>query len=125
MHYPNKPHFKIFSSVLLSILQYYLLTSEFISSRNEEGEMAIFGALILDAILLSYTIGSTALDIKKQFRKEIKHEIVLLKNELIKAEHNIENQIEKFEHVVLDEATLLLGTRVYRPNPILSQFDQN
>lgn len=87
--------------------------------------MAIFGALILDAILLSYTIGSTALDIKKQFRKEIKHEIVLLKNELIKAEHNIENQIEKFEHVVLDEATLLLGTRVYRPNPILSQFDQN
>jgi hypothetical protein len=123
MHYPNKPHFKILSSVLLSVLQYYLLTSGFISSRNEEGEIASFGALILDALLLPYTIGSTAVDIKKQFRKEIKHELALMKNEIVKVESNIGTQLEKFEHVVLDEATLLLGAKVYRRNPILSQFD--
>jgi hypothetical protein len=123
MHYPNKPHFKILSSVVLSVLQYYLLTSGFISTRNQEGEMASFGVLILDALLLSYTLGSTAIDIKKQFRKEIKHELALMKNEIVKAERQIEDQIEKFEHVVLDEATLLLGAKVYRRNPILSQFD--
>jgi hypothetical protein len=123
MHYPDKPHFKIFASILLIILQYHLLTSGFISSRNQQGEIASFLVLILDALLLSATLGSTANDIKNQLNNNIKNGINEIKNEIILAENNIENQIEKFEHVVLDEATLLLGAKVYRPNPILSRFN--
>lgn len=134
MNYPNKPHSKIFASVLLGCLQYFLLTSEFITSRNDQGQIASFFILTANALLLSITLGSTALDVKNQLCQEIKEDIKYIKNEIIavetnvnktitKVEKNIYSQAEKFEHVVLDDATLLLGAKVYRPNPILGKFD--
>ena len=119
MHYPNKPHFKIFSSVVLGFLQYFLLTSNFEINHSEQDEMIAFALLTANTLIGSVLVGSTAYDIRKQFKSKIKEEIHLLQKET----HYVENQLEKFEHIILDDATLLLGAKVYRPNPILGSFD--
>jgi hypothetical protein len=121
MHYPNKPHFKIFTTLILTVLQYYFINSEFISTQNEQGQIASFLILSVNAALLSATIGSTTFDIKKQLQQELKHDFEIVKDEIVK----IENSFEEMEQVVLNNATLLLGTKVYRPNPILARFDSN
>ena len=119
MHYPNKPHFKIFSSVVLGLLHYFLLNSNFEIIHDERDEMIAFGILTLNSLVGSVLVGSTVYDVRKQLKSKVKAEMLYLKNEVVK----VENQIEKFEHVVLNEATLLLGSKVYKANPILSRFE--
>jgi hypothetical protein len=118
MHYPNKPHFKIFSSVVLGLLQYFLLNSNF-ETHNRNEEMLAFIILTANTLVGSVLIGSTAYDIRKQLKTELNKDIQIIQE----SASCVERQIEKFEHVVLDEATLLLGSKVYRTNPILSQLD--
>lgn len=118
MHYPNKPHFKIFSSIVLALLQYFLLNSSF-ETHNRNEEMIAFTILTANTLISSVLIGSTAYDIRKQLKNEVNKDIQNMKQGAVSIEH----QIEKFEHVVLDKATLLLGSKVYRTNPILTQFD--
>jgi predicted phage-related endonuclease len=119
MHYPHKPHFKIFSSVVLGLLQYFLLNHTFEITHDDRDEMIAFGILTLNSLVAAVVVGSTAYDIRKQFKSKIKDEIIYLQREAARFEH----QVEKFEHVVLDEATLLLGAKVYRTNPILNQYE--
>ena len=119
MHYPNKPHFKIFSCIVLLFLQYFLLSSNFEITHDNRDEMIAFGILTLNSLVGSILVGSTVYDIRKQLKSKVAVEVLYLQNEVMK----VENQIEKFEHVVLDEATLLLGTKVYKANPILSRFE--
>jgi hypothetical protein len=119
MHYPNKPHFKIFSSLVLGLIQYYLINSTIEITHDDHDEMITFGILTLNSLATSIMVASTTYDIRKQLKKKVKDEIKYFQTEATK----MENQIEKFEHVVLDEATLLLGSKVYRTNPILSNFE--
>jgi hypothetical protein len=115
MHYPNKPHFKIFASILLLLSQYFLLNYHYTIGTDKGHEIIAFGILTANTLIGSVVVGSTAYDIRKQIQKDFK----IIQIEAV----FIENQIEKFEHVILDEATLLLGSKVYRSNPILNQFE--
>lgn len=120
MHYPYKPHLRIFTSVALGFLQFILLSNNIkFVSNDEHNQMIIFGILTLNSLVVSVTSGSAVYSIRNQIQNKIKSEVTLLQQELNYAE----NQIEKFEHVILDEATLLLGSKVYRTNPILNQLD--
>jgi hypothetical protein len=119
MHYPNKPHFKIFASILLLLSQYFLLNSHYTIGTDKGYEMIAFGILTANTLIGSVVVGSTAYDIRKQIQGEIQKDLKAIQNEAV----FIENQIEKFEHIILDEATLLLGAKAYRSNPILSQFE--
>jgi hypothetical protein len=120
MHYPHKPHFKIFTTAILGFLQYFLLNYN-IDFTHDEGknEMIYFGILTLNSLVISVVSGSAVYSIRNQIKAKITDEVTLLQKELRLAE----DQIEKFEHVILDEATLLLGSKVYRTNPILNQFE--
>jgi hypothetical protein len=119
MIYPNKPHLKIFASILLLLSQYFLLNSNFEITSGKSHEMIAFGILTANTLIGSVVVGSTAYDIRKQIQNELQKDIQAIYKDAI----YIENQIEKFEHVALDEATLLFGTKVYQANPILSQFE--
>ena len=81
--------------------------------------MIAFALLTANTLIGSVLVGSTAYDIRKQFKSKIKQEIQLLQKEAL----YVETQLERFEHVILDDATLLLGAKVYRPNPILGRFE--
>ena len=119
MIYPNKPHLKILASIILMLSQYYLLNTHLDIGTDKSYEMVAFGILTTNTLVGSVVIGSTAYDIKKQIQAEIQKDIKIVQDEV----SILENQIEKFEHVILDDATLLLGSKVYRPNPILGSFD--
>ena len=119
MTYPNKPHLKILASFFLILSQYYLLNTHFGIEGDKNYEIATFVTLTINTLVGSVVIGSTTYDIKKQLQSEIQNDIKIIQNEAI----YLEKQLEKFEHVILNDATLLLGSKVYRPNPILGRFD--
>ncbi len=116
MIYKNKPHLKILASLLLIFSQYYLITEQINVDMNNNYEMFIFGLLTTNTLVSSVVVGSTAYDIKTQIQNEMQKDVKLICTGV----KSLENQIDKFEHIVLNDATLLLGSKTYRPNPILN-----
>lgn len=117
MHFPNKPHFKIFSSATLLLVQYLLLSIEFrVTANQDQNKMFNIALLTTNAIVSAGVIGSTASEIKDQINSKISNEIRYLSHELQSAEKAI-------EQAVLDEASFLLGSKVYNPSHLIKDLE--